>query len=258
MKPPTYITTSWDDGHSLDLRVADLLARYGLRGTFYVPESSEYGTMTPAQVRELSRGFEIGAHTVHHVDLGLATAEEANREIVDSRSWVEDVTGLPCPMFCPPKGKFSRRDLASIRNAGYRGIRSVELLSLDFPREDADLVLMPTTIQAHPHGPLAYARNAIKRGAVGNLWRYVALGCPADWTELARSALTRAIERGGVFHLWGHSWELERTGQWQRLEEVLRFMGRFTAEAPALTNGEVCNPGVVRSIQVAPNGGSVP
>lgn len=258
MKPPTYITTSWDDGHPLDLRVAELLARYGLRGTFYVPMASEYGTMTAAQVRELSRGFEIGAHTVHHVDLRLAPAEEANREIVDSKSWVEDITGQPCPMFCPPKGKFSRRHLASIQKAGYSGVRSVELLSLDFPRVDADLVLMPTTVQAHPHRPRAYARNAIKRGAVGNLWRYVALGCPTDWTALARSALSQALGRGGVFHLWGHSWELEQTGQWQRLEEVLRFMGRFVGETSVLTNGEICHPGIADSIPVAPIGGAVP
>ena len=32
MKTATYITTSWDDGHPLDLRVAGLLAKYGLRG----------------------------------------------------------------------------------------------------------------------------------------------------------------------------------------------------------------------------------
>jgi hypothetical protein len=27
MKSPTYITTSWDDGHPLDLRVAELLTK---------------------------------------------------------------------------------------------------------------------------------------------------------------------------------------------------------------------------------------
>lgn len=30
-------TSSWDDGHPLDLRVADLLARCGVKGTCYVP-----------------------------------------------------------------------------------------------------------------------------------------------------------------------------------------------------------------------------
>ena len=46
--------------------------------------------------------------------------EEARREIIDSRAWIEDSTDLPCPMFCPPKGRFSRRHLELIRQAGYR------------------------------------------------------------------------------------------------------------------------------------------
>ena len=254
MKSATYITTSWDDGHPLDLRVAELLAKYGLRGTFYVPMTSEYGTMTPGQVREIGRAFEIGAHTMHHVDLATASAEQAGREIADSRSWVEDQTGEPCPMFCPPRGHFSRRDLDLVRKANYAGVRTVELLSLDAPRRDAGLAMMPTTLQAHPHGPLAYAKNAIKRGAVRNLWRYVALGRPSDWTALARSSLARAVDRGGVFHLWGHSWELEQTGQWQRLEEVLRFMGGFAGEIASLTNGEICRLGTAEEMSAPLNG----
>lgn len=29
------ITTSWDDGHPLDLKIAELLDKYGINGTFY-------------------------------------------------------------------------------------------------------------------------------------------------------------------------------------------------------------------------------
>ena len=34
--PPTIVTTSWDDGHRTDLRLADRLAAHALKGTFYV------------------------------------------------------------------------------------------------------------------------------------------------------------------------------------------------------------------------------
>src|SRR5262245_48889596 len=134
MATATYVTTSWDDGHPLDLRVAELLAKHGLRGTFYVPRTSEYGTMTVAQVRELSRAFEVGAHTLRHVDLSGATEHQARQEIAGSRAWLEDSTGAVCPVFCPPKGRYCRRDLDLIREAGFRAMRSVELLSVDFPR----------------------------------------------------------------------------------------------------------------------------
>ena len=100
---------------------------------------------------------------------------------------------------------------------------------------------MPTTVQAHPHGLGAIARNSLKRLALPNLWRFIACGRSAEWPEIAKSLLGRALGHGGVFHLWGHSWELEEHGQWQRLEDVLKFMSDYTREAPPLTNGEVCH-----------------
>jgi hypothetical protein len=241
MSANAYITTSWDDGHPLDCRVADLLTKYGLQGTFYVPMAAENGTMTAAQVRELSSAFEIGAHTLHHVDLTSAPEAVAWQEVAGSKSWVEDSTGSPCPMFCPPRGRYAPRHLKLIRQAGFEGLRSVELLSTDFPGPRDELLLLPTTVQAYPHGPAAYARNGLKRGAFRNLWRWVAHCRSADWAKLARSLLCATLKCGGVFHLWGHSWEIQKAGQWQRLEETLRFVGQFAGRAPALTNSQVCS-----------------
>jgi peptidoglycan/xylan/chitin deacetylase (PgdA/CDA1 family) len=240
MNSTTYITTSWDDGHPLDLHVAELLAKHGIRGTFYVPKSAEHGTMTMAQARELGRAFELGAHTLHHAVLTEATEQKAWQEIAGSKSWLESNTGLPCLMFCPPKGKYTNRHLEMVRKAGYLGVRNVELLSLDFPRKNAGIMLLPTTIQAYPHGSLAFAKNAVKRMALKNLLRLMTHGRSTDWPALARSLLHESLRHGGVFHLWGHSWELQETGQWQRLDEVLRFMSLFVNQAPSLTNGQIC------------------
>jgi peptidoglycan/xylan/chitin deacetylase (PgdA/CDA1 family) len=235
----TYLTTSWDDGHPSDLRIAELLVKHGLRATFYVPKTADTGTMTAAQIRELSSDFEIGAHTVNHVDLTRMTKEGAWREIEGSRSWLEDLIGRPCRVFCPPKGRFSQPHLDMIRRAGFIGFRTVELGSLDLPRERSGLVVMPTTVQAYPHGLMAFARNAAKRMAFSNLWRFVAHGRTTDWPELAQRLLHRALDNGGVFHLWGHSWELGEADQWTRLDEVLQMLKEIAANAPSLENGQI-------------------
>lgn len=240
MTPSTYTTTSWDDGHPMDLRVAALLSKYGIAGTFYVPAANERETMSAAQLRELASAFEIGAHTLHHVDLTRVADYIAWHEIADSKSWVEDETGASCVCFCPPIGGYRRRHAHMVRSAGYLGLRSAEFLSLDFPRPRAGLLLMPTTVQAFPHGFLAFARNAAKRLALTNLWRYVVHGCPDAWPVLAESLLCEAATRGGVFHLWGHSWELQDLAQWQRLEAVLRVMANLARLAPSVTNGQLC------------------
>jgi peptidoglycan/xylan/chitin deacetylase (PgdA/CDA1 family) len=240
MEPKAFITTSWDDGHPLDLRVAELLAKHKLSGTFYVPECSEYGTMTTANLRELTRAFEVGAHTVNHVVLTQTTFRQAEMEIVESKRRLEDKTGVPCQLFCPPKGRFHRRHLKLISAAGFLGLRTAEWFSLAYPRPIAGLLQMPTTLQAYPHGVISLAQNSIKRAAFGHLWQFVLHGGNPDWTVLARSFLRSAVNHGGVFHLWGHSWELQKTNQWTRLEEVLRFMSGFLGEATAATNGQIC------------------
>jgi peptidoglycan/xylan/chitin deacetylase (PgdA/CDA1 family) len=240
MKPVAYITTSWDDGHPLDARVAELLAKYNLPGTFYVPRTSEYGTMSAGQLVELSSAFEIGAHTVRHVVLTGISEPVAKIEIVNSKSWVEDNTGVPCRMFCPPSGRYSNRHLELIQRAGFTGMRSVELLSLERPRTKAGLVILPTSIQAHPHSFTTYAKNTIKRAAFKSLWRYAVRGPSSDWVKLAESLLHHSLEHGGVFHLWGHSWELQETGQWQRLEDLLRFISQFNDQLQRVTNFQVC------------------
>jgi hypothetical protein len=235
------MTLSWDDGHPLDMRVADLMLRHGLRGTFYVPRTAERGTMIEAQIRELSNVFDVGAHTLGHVVLTRTSDRQAYLEIAGAKHWIEDVTGRPCPLFCPPGGRYAERHLRMIERAGYRAIRTVELLSLDWPRRAGALLAMPTTVQAWSHDARSYVQNAVKRGALRNLWRYVAYGRAVDWPALSHMLVAETLLRGGVFHLWAHSWEIDEAGAWQRLDDVLRFLGEQRDAMPALTNMEVCS-----------------
>jgi peptidoglycan-N-acetylglucosamine deacetylase len=238
--PRALFTTSWDDGHRSDLRVAGLLAQHGIAGTFYVPRHAETGTMDAAHLRELAQEFEIGAHALEHAVLTDATAARAWHEIAGSKSWVEDETGMPCCMFCPPRGRFTRAHQVLMRQAGFLGMRSVELASLDPPRRHDGLLVMPTTVQALPHRPAAYLRNIARRAAIRNLYLYVRHGDAADWVAMARGLLDHVAARGGVFHLWGHSWEIDRHDQWQRLDDVLRMMADYAAPAVCLSNGQIC------------------
>jgi hypothetical protein len=45
-----------------------------------------------------------------------------------------------------------------------------------------------------------------------------------NWEQLAIALFERTCQQGGLFHLWGHSWELERTNGWQKLERVLAYI----------------------------------
>ena len=241
MSTHAYMTTSWDDGHPADSRLAQMLAQNGLAGTFYIPRKAQALMICEPEIRALSDRFEIGAHTMHHTFLDTATDLVAQREILESKGWVEDVTGKSCKMFCPPAGKFGPRDMRFMRQAGYLGMRSVELMSTAAPRTSDGLYVMPTTMHAYPHRPMTYLKNAAKRGAPQNLWRYIThRKKTADWEQLAISLLEEVATRGGVFHLWGHSWEIDDAGQWAQLDAVFRAMNRYTDRLACLTNSQVC------------------
>ena len=235
-----YITTSWDDGHPSDLRLVEMLARHGLTGTFYIPRAISTGVMQDSDIRMLSSNFEIGAHTLNHVFLADADDETARAEIAGSKTWVQDITSRECPMFCPPGGKYKSRHLKMFRDAGYTAIRTVEFLSLDLPRPRDGVLQMPTTLQAFPHPAVNYLKNLTKRGAASNFWLYARHGRSRNWITLARRLLARTLRVGGVFHLWGHSWELDQAGLWPCLEDVLKMLGEVRAQAPCLTNGQLC------------------
>lgn len=239
-KNPFLVTTSWDDGHPLDRRIADLLARYGLRGTFYVPLRNARPTMLPHEIRELSASFEIGAHTVNHVRLRKLSPSEARREIADSKLQLEDILGKPCSAFCFPGGSYTRTHLQMLREAGFAAARTVELLSFRRPLMRQGIAVIPTTLQAYPHGAASYLRNAAKRVSVTALWDLLLRFRTNSWPAFAGALLEHAASTGGVFHLWGHSWEIEETEQWQALDRTLAAISEYRQRASFVTNTELC------------------
>lgn len=242
MTPQACITTSWDDGHPADLRLAELLAKYSISATFYVPRASDKPTLSAAELQTLSQSHDVGAHTMQHVTLTSLDDNAAAREITGSKKWIEDITARPCTVFCPPLGYYRRSHLTLIREAGFTGARTVELLSLDPPRLIDGLRILPTTLQAWPQSPIRYVRNIAKRGALRNLWLWLARGRSASWTTLASRLLAHISTHGGVFHLWGHSWEIEQADLWQPLEDVLALLAAAPEQIARLDNSALCQP----------------
>jgi hypothetical protein len=97
MKKKIIVTTSWDDGHPLDLRLAKLLSSYGILGTFYV--ALNYGAfppMTAEQMRTLrAMGMEIGSHTRTHAVLAKLPKNRVLHELVESKRILEKISEAP-------------------------------------------------------------------------------------------------------------------------------------------------------------------
>lgn len=240
MAKPYLLTTSWDDGSIYDLKLADLLAKYELPATFYVARNSEFRGLSDSDIKTLGFSFELGSHTVNHVLLNSLTDDVALAEISDSKTWTEQLSGRPCRMFCFPSGKFKRSQLHLVKQAGFLGARTTELMSVALPSRSLGVMVVPTTVQAFPHSSSAYLRNIGRRVAIRNIWNYVSHGRNKNWVTTAKALLRHVSIHGGVFHLWGHSWELEANDSWSDVEVVLRSMAAYRNSATYMTNGEIC------------------
>ncbi len=219
------VTTSWDDGHLLDIRLASLLKKYDIKGTFYIaPRNRELPPdtrLSNVQIKELSQWFEIGAHTMTHPRLTTLSDQEAEKEIRDSKLYLEEVVGRPVTSFCYPQGYYTSVHMKLVQEADFALARTVRRFAMQVG--DSPYAL-PTTLHTYRHWSDAVP---ILR-AVG--WKKF-LSCYFSWEVLAKELFDQCLVRGGVFHLWGHSWETDRRGDWQRLERVLQYI----ANRPGVT-----------------------
>ena len=121
------VTTSWDDGDPMDIKLADLLSEFCVNGTFYVaPRNRERPVMETGILRGLGERFEIGAHSVTHRKLPLLSAQDLREEVSGSKMELEDILAKPVIMFCYPKGMYNRDVRQAVISAGFVGARTVK------------------------------------------------------------------------------------------------------------------------------------
>jgi hypothetical protein len=211
----------------LDLKVAELLRARGLPGTFYFPFIGPHGrrTLEPAHLRSLaSEGFEVGAHTMSHSVLPQLSSKEIARELGTCKSGLEDILGKQVPMFCYPKGRFNSGVVQRVKDAGYEGARTTRMLrqTLDFDRFQ-----MPTSLLAFGNKKEMYLRNVIKGRNIRGLFDYMTQFVRLDsWVSMGKLLFDQVLKEGGVWHLYGHSHQIEGMGLWDDLKEMLDYVSR--------------------------------
>lgn len=228
------VTTSWDDGHRLDRRLGDLLDRHGLAGTFYVsPRSIELRSedrLGDKGTRDLDQRFEIGGHTLTHPRLSSLPIEAAGVEITAGKDLLESTLGHSLVSFCYPGGDYTPEHVEQVRAAGFTMARTVKRFSTE---PSLDALQTPTTSHAYRH---LVDGSMVSR--IAGFRPLAAIRLYWEWDQLAIALFDRVLVDGGVYHLWGHSWEIDRNSDWERLERVLAHIGR-RSDVSYLTNGEL-------------------
>lgn len=223
MEKKLIITTSWDDGHELDERLAALLEKYNLKGTFYIPISnSEQPVMNTALMKEIGKNHDIGGHTVNHIYLNTLGKEDAKYEVSKCKVMLEEILGNKVEAFCYPGGKYSQRDIDLVNEAGFLFGRTTRLLRTTLNTESK---LMDTSVQAYNHSKVVLVAHCLKNNYLSPIIQNLFfLKGDKNFQKLIEDMIERLSNTGGVFHLWGHSWEIEQNGLWQELESVFKII----------------------------------
>lgn len=231
------ITTSWDDGHKLDLKLAGLLKDYSIKGTFYVsPENREFGKeeiLNDGEIKNLSSDFEIGAHTMSHQILTKLSDTKAFEEITHSKKYLELLTGREVCCFCYPNGKYNEKITGMVERAGFCYSRTMERFRLSRPE---NFLTSGTALEAHRNSFLTLPVDFFK---ILSFSRFNVIECfkNLNWEYLAKKTFDYVEKYGGIYHLWGHSWVIERENDWKKLESVFSYItGKKNADY--LTNYE--------------------
>lgn len=192
---PKALVMSFDDGGLQDQRLAALLQRYGLKGTFHLNSGllGRPDKVPREAVRSTYAGHEVSAHSVTHPHLEPLGLAELTAEILGDRQSLEAIVGTPVRGLAYPFGSTNPTLLQHLGDWG-----------LVYGR------VVPTTGDFRLPGDLTRWRGTCHHtGAAAAVGPFLA--APAD--------------RMALFFVWGHSWELDantETNGWAAMEDVCR------------------------------------
>lgn len=202
------ITFSYDDGVTQDIRLIELLNKYGLKCTFNLnserlgtnkilhpegPRISHY-KIHPNDVRAVYEGHEIAVHTLNHPMLPTLDDDEVIRQVEQDRLNLSELAGYEVVGMAYPGG------------------------GVNHDRRVAELVKNRTGVQ--------YARTIISNASFApqaDLYRFQPSVYHLDFAEmmeLGRKFVELKTDTPQIFYIWGHSYEMDYcSDNWRKLED---------------------------------------
>lgn len=200
------VTFSYDDGIRQDIRLIEILDRYGLRGTFnlnlgrqkdsdtFVKSGIVVRHLEAAELPAVYAHHEVAGHTDTHVHLENLEEDAIRREITRCQDGLAQLFGREIPGMAYPYGTYDNRVVRIAGEAGVRWARTCE--QTEAFAVPADLMRLPST-----------CRHANPR-----------------LLELARSFVEAKPQEPQLFYLWGHSYEFDERDNWALIEECCRIL----------------------------------
>lgn len=207
------VTISFDDGMLQDIRLIELMNKYGLKGTFNL-NSERFGAEFSAvrdgkhiwrkriereQTRELYRGHEVAAHTLTHKNLTTVDDAEMIRQVELDRLNLSEIVGYEVVGLAYAEGGVNCNEhVADVirNNTGIKYARTI-VPTYGFKEQHELLLFNPT---CH----ISRFERAI---------------------EVAKTFIDTTPDSPMLLYLWGHSYEMDLIENgWEKIEEIFRLI----------------------------------
>ena len=216
MKPNKILTFSYDDGVTQDIRLIELLNKYGVKATFNLNSgllgqdgmvpcegvTVSHNKVKAADVRHIYAGHEVAAHTLTHPLLpAIPDDDEIVRQVEEDRLALSELCGYEVVGFAYPGG------------------------GVNFDRRVADLIRTRTGVK--------YARTTVCTHSFdlpADLYEFTpSIFHNGDWNDFmafVERFLGMDTDRKQVLYVWGHAYEFDVRNTWERFEEFLQTVSR--------------------------------
>ncbi len=208
------LTLSYDDGVQQDIRMIEILDKYGIKCTFNINGYSfeeDERAFAPGQIhrrmarreaievfsKAIANGHEVATHGYSHPFLDKLPPEMVAYEIVEDRKCLEEMFGTIIKGHAYPFGTTDDKVVEILRNCGILYARTtVPTKRFDIP---TDWLRMPATCHHKAQ----------------------------DLMQLADQFLNEPIryQHPKLFYLWGHTYEFDADNNWEVIEKFAEAMG---------------------------------
>ncbi len=214
-----YVITSWDDTSELDMNIINLLDKYNLKGTFFVITSWIDKKISKKNILDISTIHEIGAHTLNHVNLTQVNDNTAKKEIEGSKYILENILNKEVTAFAYPKGKYDSIHKEIVKNSGYLCSRTTKPFYFSTVFDPFE---MNVTLWSYPH---AYKdiKAFFRLYNFNNKYTFRPY-IIKQWNILGKEIFDIMIKKGGIFHIFGHSWQIDEKNDWDKLEDLFEHV----------------------------------
>ena len=208
------ITFSYDDGVTQDIRLIELMNKYGLKGTFNLNsellgksrilmrenERISHYKIHPEDVKYVYDGHEVAVHTLTHPNLTTLDEAEIIHQVEQDRANLSQLVGYDVIGMAYPCGGVNNNDKVAEIIKNHTGVR--------YSRTITNTDSFDIQKNLYRFNPNVY-----------HIMQYDRL------MKMGEEFVSMKTEKRQIFYIWGHSYELDfQPDYWNKLEDFFALI----------------------------------